>query len=152
MKTTNKIVQLSTVILNAAFIAAMLFIAFILVPFWKASEPQIFLNWFSVYSGNIGSFMIPLGPGVLILAILALVLNKENKMLWTLTVILTLINVLYFPLYFLPTNTSFEEQTIAINKVSPELNNWLKYHWQRTFFALGALITSVLAIFKSFQK
>ncbi|CAM1343414.1 hypothetical protein [Tenacibaculum amylolyticum] len=93
--------------------------------------------------------MIPLGPGVLILAIIALLQNKQYKVLWGLTIVFTLINIIYFPVYFLPTNTSFADQTIEVSAVSEELNNWLSYHWQRIFFASGALVTSILAISKT---
>lgn len=151
MKLGNKIIQLFTIALNGAFIGAMILITIVLVPFWKASEPQVFLDWFTAYGGNIGSLMIPLGPGVLISAIIALFLNKENKLLWGLTVLLTLANILYFPIYYLPTNNSFAEQTIAVNDVSGELVTWLKYHWQRTFLAIGALITSILAVSKTIR-
>ena len=94
--------------MNGAFIGSMLLIALVLVPFWRASEPKVFLDWFTVYGGKIGNLLIPLGPGVLILAIIALFLNKENKVLWLLTIILTVANILYFPIYYLPTNTSFQ--------------------------------------------
>lgn len=152
MNTINKLIQLLTIALNGAFIGAMILIATVLVPFWKSSEPQVFLDWFANYSANIGSLMIPLGPGVLVLAIISLFLNKDNKLLWLLTIILTIANVLYFPIYYLPTNSSFAEQTIALESVGSELNNWITYHWQRTFFALGALITSVIAVMKSMSN
>ena len=152
MTATNKTIQLLTVALNGAFIGAMMLIALVLVPFWKASEPQVFLDWFTAYGGNIGSLMIPLGPGVLILAIIALLLNKENKLLWGLTIVLTLANILYFPIYYLPTNNSFSEQTITVSEVNGELSTWLSYHWQRTLFALGALITSTMAVSKSMKR
>ncbi len=152
MKKINKIVQLLAVALNGAFIGAMILIAIVLVPFWKASAPQVFLDWFTAYGNSIGSIMIPLGPGVLVLAIIALFLNKDNKFLWILTVVFTIINILYFPIYYLPTNTSFQEQTIAINEVSGKLSDWLKYHWQRIFFAVAALITSIIAISKTMYK
>ena len=149
MTNVNKVIQLLTVALNGAFIGAMILIALVLVPFWKTSEPQAFLDWFTVYGGKIGSIMIPLGPGVLILAIIALILNKGNRLLWILTVVFTLANILYFPIYYLPTNSSFAEQTIPINEISAELSIWLKYHWQRTLFAIGAFMTSILAIRKT---
>ena len=115
-------------------------------------EPQKFLDWFTTYSGEIGSIMIPLGPGVLILAIIALILNKDQKLLWILTIILTTANILYFPIYYLPTNSSFAEQTIGIYEVNSELSTWVTFHWQRTLFASGALITSILAVSKTMRK
>lgn len=151
MKLANKTIQLLTVALNGAFIGAMILIALVLVPFWQTAEPQVFLDWFSAYGNNIGQLMIPLGPGVLILAIISLLLNKENKLLWLLTIVFTIANILYFPIYYLPTNASFAEQTIALNEVSGELSNWLSYHWQRTLFAIAALITSILAVARTMK-
>ena len=144
----KRTIPLLTVALNGAFIGSMVLIALVLVPFWESIKPQEFLNWFSIYGSNIGNLMIPLGPGVLILALLSLFQDKKNKNLWIVTIILTLANILYFPFYFLPTNTSFAEHTIPITDVSNELSNWLNYHWQRIFFAIGALITSILTIIK----
>jgi hypothetical protein len=149
MKLSNKIIQLLIIALNGAFIGTMILIAIVLVPFWKAMQPQEFLDWFSNYGDKIGSLMIPLGPGVLILAIIALIMDKKSKTLWGLTALFTLANFLYFPVYYLPTNGSFAEQTIAINEVSTELVSWLKYHWQRTFFAILALASSILAVSKT---
>jgi len=146
--TLKKIIPLITIALNGAFIGSMVLIAFVFVPYWKSSEPQVFLDWFTIYGPKIGNLMIPLGPGVLALAILSLILDKKNKWLWILTIVFTLANILYFPFYFLPTNTSFAEHTIPITDISNELSNWLNYHWQRVFFAFGALITSILAMIK----
>ncbi|MDY8135980.1 hypothetical protein [Aquimarina sp. 2201CG5-10] len=148
MNIINKIIQQLTIALNGAFIGAMILIALVLVPFWRTSESQVFLDWFTTYSGSIDSLMFPLGPGVMVLAILAFFLSKENRVLWVFTIILIFANILYYLIYFLPTNTSFKEQTIAINEVSGELTIWLRYHWQRIFFALGALITSIMAVFR----
>lgn len=152
MSIFNKIIQLSVIVLNGAFIGAMLIIGLVLLPFWKSVESQVFLAWFSAYSGTIGSIMIPFGPSVLILAVIALVFNKNNRLLWGLTVVLTMVNTLYFPIYYMPTNNSFAMQTIALNEVGTELSNWQNYHWQRLFFAIGALITSVLAVSKTIKK
>lgn len=149
MKQVTKLVQLLTVVLNSAFIGGMVLIAIVIVPFWQSSQSQQFLDWFSTYSGSIGSIMIPLGPGVLVLAITGFFLSKTNKKLWGLTIAFTLVNIMYFPIYFLPTNNSFAEQTIEVTKVSAELSTWLNFHWQRMFFAFAALITSILAIIKN---
>lgn len=146
MTKLNKTIQLLTIALNAAFIGAMILIGLVLVPFWQSSDPQVFLNWFSAYSGNIGSLMIPLGPGVLILAIICFFLNKDKKTLWSLTILFTMGNIIIFPLYFLSANTSFTEQTIELSNVSGELESWLKFHWLRVFLALAALVTSMMAV------
>lgn len=129
MKPANKIIQLLIIALNSVFIGAMTLIALVLVPFYKTSEPQAFLDWFTTYSNSLDSLMFPFGPGVFILAIVAFFLNKENKILWGLTALLILANILYYPIYFRPTNSSFAEQTIEINNVSNALATWLNYHW-----------------------
>ncbi len=103
MNTTNKVSQLATIALNGAFIGAMILIALVLVPFWKSAPPQEFLDWFTANGDKIGSLMKPLGPGVLILALISLLLNPNTRLRWGLTVILTVANILYFPIYYLPT-------------------------------------------------
>ena len=152
MKSVNTLIQLSAITLNAAFIGAMLLIALVLVPFWQAFAPSVFLDWFRTYAASLGSLMLPFGPGVLILAIFALALNRDRKLWWGLTILLTVANILYFPVYFLPTNNAFVEQTIPIAEVSGELNNWLNYHWQRIFFATGGLITSAIAVSRTMSR
>jgi len=149
MNQANKIIQLLIIALNGAFIGAMVFIALVVVPFWQASEPQFFFDWFSSYGQSIGKLMIPLGPGVLILAIITFVMSKGNRILWGLTTIFLVANILYFPIYYLPTNNAFAEQTIEANALSNVLSTWLKLHWQRIFFAIGALIASIFAVIKS---
>ena len=146
IKTT---LQILIIALNSAFIGAMLLIALVIVPFWQAGETQSFLDWFSAYSPNIAKMMIPLGPGVLVLAILVFFMERENKILWGLTIAFLVANVGYFPIYFLPANASFAEQTIAISEVSAELATWLDFHWHRIILALGALLTSILAVVKN---
>ena len=146
MNQLNKIVQMLVIGLNGAFIGAMILIGIVLVPFWQVSEPQVFLDWFSKYSSTIGGMMIPLGPGVLVLAIATYFLSANNKKLWGLTAIFILINVLYFPIYYLPTNNSFAEQTIELASISSELSTWINLHWQRVFFASLALVTSIIAV------
>ena len=146
MKKSNKILQLLIIALNGSFIGAMVLIAMVIVPFWQDSDSQLFLDWFSSYGHTIGQVMIPLGPGVLVLTIITFFMSKNSRILWGLSIIFLLVNILYFPIYYLPTNNSFAEQTIEINEVSNELSTWLQFHWQRIFFAIGALITSILAV------
>lgn len=147
----KNVVQISTIALNGAFIGAMVLIGLVIAPFWQNTEPQSFLDWFTAYGSSIGNLMIPLGPGVLIFAVLAFFMSKENKLLWGLTIAFTLANILYFPLYFLPTNASFSEQTINIMGVSDELSTWVNFHWQRVLFAIAALVTSITAVINSKQ-
>ena len=78
MKLANKIVQLLIIVLNAAFIGAMIFIALVLIPFWKASEPLAFLDWFATRVGLTRGFMLPFGPATLGLAIAAFVLSDDT--------------------------------------------------------------------------
>ncbi|OUS30455.1 hypothetical protein A9R01_12465 ['Osedax' symbiont bacterium Rs2_46_30_T18] len=148
MQQINKVIQCLIIALNSAFIGAMLIIALVIVPFWQTTQASDFLDWFSLYSPTIGKLMIPFGPGVLMLTVIVFFIDGTNKKLWGLTIGFLLANVLYFPIYFLPTNASFAEQTIAINDVSTELSTWLGFHWHRIFFALAALITSILAVVK----
>lgn len=151
MKSLKNSIQLLVIALNGAFIGAMVLIAVVLVPFWQTLKPQAFLDWFTAYGSTIGSIMIPFGPGVLLLAILAFFLDKEYRLLWGLTTLFTLANILYFPFFFLPTNNSFSEQTIAIQEIDTTLLRWLQFHWQRIAFALAALITSTLAVTKAIE-
>lgn len=149
MQKINNTIQLSIIALNGAFIGAMILIALVLVPFWQSLQPPLFLDWFTAHSNNIGRLMIPLGPGVLCLAMATFFLSQKNKIWWGLTIIFTLFNILYFPIYFLSTNTSFAEQTIEIAQVSDTLSTWLSYHWHRIFFATAALVTTIVAILKN---
>ena len=149
MKQFLRVIPLLVIALNGAFIGAMVLIAVVIAPFWQDSEPQSFLDWFSAYGHIIGKIMIPLGPGVLILSIIAFATttkNKRSRLLWGLTIIFLAANILYFPIYYLPTNNSFAQQTIAHSEVGSALATWLNLHWQRIFLAAAALITSVLAV------
>jgi len=148
MQQIKTIIQCSIIALNSAFIGAMLIIALVIVPFWQATQASEFMDWFSLYSPTIGKLMVPFGPGVLVLAIIVFFIDRANKMLWGLTIGLLTANVLYFPIYFLPANAAFAEQTIAVDDVSTELSTWLDFHWHRILFALAALITSILAVVK----
>ncbi|HAS40473.1 MAG TPA: hypothetical protein DCS93_08340 [Microscillaceae bacterium] len=152
MKQASRISQILTITLNSAFIGAMILIALVLVSFWRSSEPQVFLDWFTAHSSKIDRFMFPFGPGVLILATVSFFLNKENKILWGVTMLLITANILYYLIYFRPTNSSFAAQSIDIHKVSAELTTWLNFHWQRIFFAIGALITSILAVSRTMSQ
>ncbi|MCJ8300686.1 MAG: hypothetical protein MJK13_17380 [Pseudomonadales bacterium] len=130
----------------------MVLIALVIVPFWQAGETQAFLDWYSAYSPNSARMMLPLGPGGLVLTILVFFMERENKILWGLTIAFLVANVGYFPIYFLPANAAFAEQTIAISEVSAELATWLDFHWHRIILALGALLTSTLAVVKKPSK
>lgn len=149
MNLLRKLTPLLVILLNSAFIGAMVLIGLVLVPFWQSSEPQVFLDWFSNYSRLIGRIMIPLGPGVLLLSVITALIIKKNKKMWWLTSALILVNVLYFPIYYLPTNTAFTEQFIAIEAVPETLSSWALFHWQRVIFATLALVTAIVALVKS---
>ena len=146
MQHANKVIQLLLIALNGALIGAMILIALVMVPFWQSSEPQAFLDWFTAYSPSIGDLMLPLGFGVLFLAVVTFFLSKENKVLRGLTIVFILVTIVYYPIYYLPTNASFSEQTINAAEIGSELSTWLSLHWQRIFFSGAALVTSILAV------
>ncbi|MGY1593203.1 anthrone oxygenase family protein [Geodermatophilus sp. SYSU D00708] len=44
----------------------MLLIEFVLVPFWRATSPAEFREWFTAHSGRIRALMVPLGAGAVL--------------------------------------------------------------------------------------
>ncbi len=149
MKVTNQILPLLTIAINGVFIGGQLLISVLLGPFWKKMEPQAVLDWFTQNVDNMGLLMAPLGPLVLILSVIVFFKKGPSKLLWGLTVIFMLGNILYLPFYFIDANTMLVDQVIQLDMVKTELLRWLNFNWQRTFFALAALTTSIWAVSKT---
>lgn len=135
--------QICSIILNSLFIGAMLLIACSVVPMWKNMEGSQFLNWFTKYSSNIGSFMIPLSfINLLFFIVIAILMYKKNiktKFIWIVATLFFLVSVLLFPIYFSHHNSIFFHHKIEISKIPTALDEWEIFHWIRIFFAITAL-------------
>jgi hypothetical protein len=121
----------------------------VLVPTWRALAPTDFLAWYRRHAGLLFRFFGTLEVVALLAALAAFALDWRAQGAPSLpravAAALCLAVLAVFPLYFQRVNASFEQATIALDRVPAELARWARWHWARTALALGAAIAAVLA-------
>jgi uncharacterized membrane protein len=151
MSSVSKIFNLLSVISLSLFSGAFLFIALVVVKFWQAVEPNIFLAWMNDNFFRFPLLMIPLNMVALLMTIAAFGTawksNSSNKLLLGLSLICIFICTSTYSIYFEGANAEFLNRSILVSRrsanelsqVSSALNTWSNWHWLRTILAIAAL-------------
>jgi hypothetical protein len=139
-----KIVNLLSVIVLSLFSGAFLFIALVVVKFWQAVEPEVFLNWMSDHFFRFPTLMVPLNMLALALTIAAFGTawksQPSSRLALGLSSICIFVCTLTFPIYFAGANAEFLSRAIPLPQISTAIDGWATWHWARTCLALLALI------------
>jgi hypothetical protein len=137
----SRSLNLLSVIALSLFSGAFLFIAFVVVRFWQAVEPDTFLNWMSDHFFRFPALMVPLNMVALLLTISAFCTAWQSRPISRiplgLGVVCIFICTLTYPIYFAEANAEFLNRAIALPQISTALNTWATWHWMRTGLAIA---------------
>lgn len=141
------VVGLATVVLGLSA-GGLLAEALLLVPWWRAMEPEAFLAWYPEHADSLFRFFAPLeiGAGVLTVLATAAAWRGDARLPLGVAAGLSVAVLLAFPLYFGAANTSFVEGTLAPGDVATELARWSAWHWGRTVLALVAFAAGAFGL------
>jgi hypothetical protein len=139
-----RILNLLSVIALSLFSGAFLFIALVVIKFWQAVEPDVFLSWMSNHFFRFSILMVPLNMIALVLTIAAWGTawksQPSSRLAFGLSTACIFVCTLTFPIYFAAANAEFLNRAIALPQVSRAIDTWSTWHWARTGLALSALI------------
>ncbi|WP_019501195.1 DUF1772 domain-containing protein [Pseudanabaena sp. PCC 6802] len=145
-----RLFNLLSVIALSLFCGAFLFIALVVVKFWQAVEPDVFLNWMSDHFFRFPVLMLPLNLVALVLTIAAFGTGWKSSSRFNLglSAICIFICTLTFPIYFAGANAEFLNRQLALSQIASAIGTWALWHWIRTGLALIALILASFALFQ----
>jgi Domain of unknown function (DUF1772) len=134
------------VIALSLFSGAFLFIAFVVVRFWQAVEPDTFLNWMSDHFFRFSALMVPFNMVALLLTIAAFSTAWKSRPESRIPLGLSLISIfactITYPIYFAGANAEFLNRAIALPLIDDAIHTWATWHWGRTGLAIAALTCS----------
>jgi hypothetical protein len=143
MNNLARILNLLSVVSLSLFSGAFLFIAFVIVRFWKAVEPDIFLSWMSDHFFRFPALMVPLNMVSLLLTIAAFgtawTSRPANRIPLGLSLISIFACTITYPIYFAEANAEFLNRAIALPLIGDAIHTWATWHWARTGLAIAAL-------------
>jgi hypothetical protein len=143
MNNLARILNLLSVISLSLFSGAFLFIAFVVVRFWQAAEPDIFLSWMSDHFFRFPMLMIPLNMVSFLLAIAAFGAawksQPTNRIPLGLSVVCIFTCSITYPIYFDGANAEFLNRAIALPLIGDAIHAWATWHWAGTGLAIAAL-------------
>jgi hypothetical protein len=151
MLTLSRILNLLSVIALSLFLGAFLFIAFVVVRFWQAVEPNVFLDWMNDHFFRFPMLMVPLNMISLVLTIAAFgtAWKSQNRLTLGLSSLCILVCTLTFPIYFAGANAEFLNRELALSQIATAIDTWATWHWIRTGLAIAALIFASFGLFQS---
>lgn len=139
-----RLLNLLSVIALSLFSGAFLFIALVVVEFWQAVEPEVFLNWMSDHFFRFPMLMVPLNMISLVLTIAAFGTawksQPSSRLALGLSLICIFVCTLTFPIYFAGANAEFLSRIVAPPQIATAIDTWATWHWVRTGLAISALI------------
>jgi hypothetical protein len=137
------IFNLLSVVSLSLFSGAFLFIAFVVVRFWEAVEPDAFLSWMSDHFFRFPALMVPLNMVSLLLTLAAFGTawkpRPTSRIPLGLSVVCIFVCTLTYSIYFAGANAEFLSQAIALPQIGAAINTWAAWHWARTGLAIAAL-------------
>ena len=152
MNNLARILNLLSVVSLSLFSGAYLFIAFVVVRFWQAVEPDIFLNWMGEHFFRFPTLMIPLNMISLLITIAAFGTAWKSYPTSRISLGLSLIcifaSTLTFPIYFAGANAEFLNRAIALPQIGDAIRTWATWHWLRTGLAIAALTCASWGLFQ----
>jgi hypothetical protein len=149
----SRILNLLSVIALSLFSGAFLFIAFVVVRFWQAVEPDTFLNWMSDHFFRFPALMVPLNMVALLLTIAAFGTAWQSRPISRIPLGLGAVCIftctITYPIYFAGANAEFLNRAIALPQIGTAINTWATWHWVRTGLAIVALTFASLGLLVS---
>jgi hypothetical protein len=143
MNNLARILNLLSVVSLSLFSGAFLFIAFVVVRFWQAVEPDVFLSWMSDHFFRFPALMVPLNMISLLLAIAAFGTAwkslPQSRLPLGLSLVCIFMCTITFPFYFAGANAEFLNRTLALPQIADAIHTWATWHWLRTGLAISAL-------------
>lgn len=150
-----RIFNLLSVIALSFFSGAFLFIALVVIKFWQAVEPDVFLNWMSDHFFRFPTLMVPLNMISLVFTIAAFGTAWKSRPSSRLTLGISTICIfactVTFPIYFAGANAEFLARSIALPQIAPAIATWAIWHWIRTGLAIAALIFASFGLLQQSQ-
>lgn len=143
MTNLARILNLLSIVSLSLFSGAFLFIAFVVVRFWEAVEPDVFLNWMSDHFFRFPALMMPLNMVSFLLTIAAFGTAWKSRPTSRIPLGLSLIFIfactLTYSIYFAGANAEFLSRAIALPLIGDAIRTWAVWHWARTGLAIAAL-------------
>jgi hypothetical protein len=150
LERVSAVVDAAAAVVLGLAAGAMLAEGALLVPYWRALPPRVFLAWYAANAERLVAFFGPLEVAAAALALLAAVLHwsrrTRSRVPFTLAATLAVVVLLSFPIYFRDVNASFATGTIAVDAVPGELARWARWHWCRTALGVAACVSAVVGI------
>jgi Domain of unknown function (DUF1772) len=152
MHNLARILNLLSVVSLSLFSGAFLFIALVVVRFWQAVEPDVFLGWMSDHFFRFPALMVPLNMISLLLAIAAFGTawkpRSTSRLPLALSLICIVVCTVTFPVYFAGANAEFLGRSIALPQIANAIQTWATWHWARTGLAIAALMFASWGLFQ----
>jgi hypothetical protein len=153
MANFSSILNLLAIISLSLFSGAFLFIAIVMVEFWQAIEPAVFLDWMQANFFRFPLLMVPLNLISLLLTIAACgsawKSRSPSKLPLILSALCILAGTITFPIYFAGANSEFLTRSIDLSEVSAAIDTWSNWHWLRTILAIAAVGFASWGLFPS---
>lgn len=144
MNNLARILNLLSIISLSLFAGAFLFIAFVVVGFWQAVAPEVFLNWMSDNFYRFSALMVPLNMVALLLTIAAFGTawksRPSSRIPLGLSVVCIFACTLTYQIYFAGANAEFLNRAIDLSQIENAIQTWAIWHWLRTGLSIAAMI------------
>lgn len=145
-----ELIQLASSFFLGLLVGSLLTEALILLPYWRAMDPEEFLNLHGSLGPRLYGYFAPLTIIATVLPVLAaitsVVVGSSFFNLSIVPAIITLVMLFIYVIYFKGANESFKTDSVGVDGLSEELERWSKWHWVRVFLGLVAFLISLFIL------
>jgi hypothetical protein len=145
-----ELIQLASSFSLGLLVGSLLTEALILLPYWRAIDPEEFLNLHGSLGPRLYRYFAPLTILATVLPLLAAITSVIfGTAFFNLSIapaIIILVMLFIYIIYFKGANESFKTGSVGADGVSEELRRWAKWHWVRVYLGLVAFFISLLIL------
>jgi hypothetical protein len=135
---------------TSAFAGGALLTQTVVVPSWRAMEPEEFLRHFAVYGPVTGATVFPFEvASILLLAVTtrsAVRSHRPGRLAWALATSAMVGTLVPLPIYFVSANLAMLDPAFPPGAVQAELAAWYRWNWVRAGLGLASTVLACIAL------
>lgn len=145
-----RVVEATAVASTSAFAGGALLSQTVIVPRWRAMDPEMFLSQLAVDGLTTGATVFPFEvASVMLLGVTTYSMIKRHRPargVWALATSGMVGTFLLLPVYFLPANFAMLDPTFPAEAVHAELTTWYRWNWVRAGLGVASAVLACAAL------
>ena len=142
--------QFATALILGLFAGSLLTEALVLVPYWRAMDPEAFFRLHASMGPRLYRYFSPITILATVIPTVTAIIgaahrSDDSELSVAVSALVLVVLGIYF-YYFKTANAGFASEAPGIEGLPAELRRWATWHWIRTIIVIAALVVSLCVL------